>query len=123
MRYILPFLLFSSSLFAAQGNIVHSFKEGKIQFLSEKTPDGRVVGLIKPLKSNTRIESVKIDTHKETISFLMLVEEDNPICAGWTDAQPLTIKLDPKSVAEISLQGKNAASAGKITILSPSDGA
>ncbi len=55
MRYILPLLLMTASLFGAQGEILYSFKEGKIQFLSEKTPEGKIVCLLKTLKDNTTV--------------------------------------------------------------------
>lgn len=119
MRYFICFLLLTAALFAKQGNLVYSFEKGKIQLITESTPDGRIVGLLKPLKANTSIESVKIDDTQQTISFLMIVQQEKPICAGWTDIQSVTIKLDPKPVSHISLGGKILKTSEKVTILGP----
>jgi hypothetical protein len=49
----------------------------------------------------------------------MMVKEDNPICASWTDAQPVVMVLDPKPVNKITLTGKTTLSVGNVTILAP----
>jgi hypothetical protein len=119
MRYLLPLLLLSASLFGEQGNLVYSTKEGQIQFLTEKTPDGKIVGLLKPLKSNTSFDSIIIDNKKGLVSFNMIITQENPICASWTDIAPLIVQLDPKPVSEITLEGKIAKTSGNVTILIP----
>lgn len=85
----------------------------------EATPSGKVVVLIEPLESNTSIGSVNVDAKRQTLSFMMLVKDNNPDFASWTDAEPLTVVLDPTLVTEITLQGKEIKSEGNITILIP----
>lgn len=120
MRYLICLmLLVTSSLFAKQGNVIHAYEKGKIQILSEITKDGTIVVLLKPLKSNTSAFKVAVDSKTNVLSFLMIVEQENPICKSWYDCQPVYYELNPKKVSKISLVGKVVERNGNITILMP----
>jgi hypothetical protein len=108
-----------------QGNVIYSFKSGKIQCQSQIDPNGQIVILLSSLADNTYIQFQKLmrstsKTNKNgyALKAVMLVNADTDLCAGWIDTQEVT---NPIPVKEISLVGKQIYSSKKTIVLIPED--
>lgn len=102
-----------------RGDVVHPFKKGKMQCLSQITPDGETVILLKSLSKNTSLEfkGVVPSGDSYVVSVMMRVVADDDICLLWVDVQPVSIKIDPEPVESITLVGKQIFAEGKVTVL------
>ena len=102
------------------GDLTYCFETGKIQCLSEINPSNEVTILLKSLKNNTTFsfDDVLIsEGNNIVVKFVMVVKDENPICASWTDVQSVHIGIDPKYVQEFTLTGKEVYNHKGIRVL------
>ncbi|MGE3920756.1 MAG: hypothetical protein AB7F64_07460 [Gammaproteobacteria bacterium] len=108
-----------------RGNVIYSFASGKMQCQSEIDSNGHIFVLLKSLDKNTNITfSDVIQTRNSkskkpefVVKALMTVAENSDICAGWINAQEVSIKIDPLPVQSISLSGKQVYVSDHITVM------
>jgi hypothetical protein len=126
IRLFLLFTIFSTTcIFAAQdknqrGNVIYSFKSGKIQCQSEINANQEITILLSPLKKNTKINFVEVKHSKKhglNLKALMSVAEEKPICASWTDCQEVNIQINPTPVNTFTLTGKEVYNSNGIKVL------
>ena len=80
---------------------------------------GDIVVLLKSLKENTTVKFDRLQKQNSDwlLVLTILVSEETDICASWTNKQELTIKLNPLSVDNISLSGKEVYSKDQVKVL------
>ena len=101
------------------GNVIYTFGAGKMQCQSEVNSSGDIVVLLKSLKENTTVKFDRLQKQNSDwlLVLTILVSEETDICASWTNKQELTIKLNPLSVDNISLSGKEVYSKDQVKVL------
>jgi hypothetical protein len=132
--FLAIFLLTISCSFAStqspaevsQGNVIYSFKSGKMQCQSQIDLDGQLTILLTSLSANTNIhfqelvsKRLRKGQQEYALKAIMLVTNSEPskLCAGWVNAQEVTIDIYPLPVKEITLTGKKVYSLGQVTVL------
>ena len=108
-----------------RGNVIYSFADGKMQCQSEINPEGHIFVLLKSLDKNTTIRFLDVVNSKTAkakkpefvVKALMSVVEDTDICAGWINAQEVSIKIDPLPTQSVSLSGKQIYVSDQITVM------
>lgn len=108
---------------ADDGKVVYSFESGKMQCSSEIDGEGNLSILLESLHTNTKLHFKNVFLHptgKLILSLLMCVEQDTDFCAGWVNAQEVSIAIYPKAVDKITLNGKKLFQKDKITVMNVS---
>lgn len=103
-----------------RGNVIHSFKNGKVQCLSQTDSSGQVTILLKSLSDNTTFEFKELFTKGDSyvLTGMIYVKADTDICLAWIDAQPLAIEINPEPVECTTLTGKQIYANDGVTVLS-----
>ncbi|WP_068467667.1 hypothetical protein [Candidatus Protochlamydia phocaeensis] len=113
-----------------KGNVIYSFNSGKIQCQSQIDPNGQLAILLTSLKGNTKIRFLELNsrnskkgTNEYVLKIFMVVESSEyaDLCGGWSDAQEVTIVIDPKQVPEINLTGDEVYFSGQVKVFLPKE--
>lgn len=107
------------------GNVTYSFASGKLQCQAQIDSEGHTFVLLKSLDKNTTLTFSNVLCSKNSktkaiefvVKVLMAVKEDTDICAGWINAQEVSIKIDPLPTKTVSLTGTKVYDSNQITVM------
>lgn len=102
-----------------RGNVIYCFETGKMQCQSEINQAKEITILLSSLKKNTEVKfkSITGSKNKLVAKVVMLVKDENPICASWTDMQEVNLAIDPTPVQAFTLTGEEIYNSKGVRVL------
>ena len=102
------------------GNVIYSYKGGRLQCQSQIDSSGKLVILLKSLKENTTIrpqELVANEKNQLMLNLVMVVEQQNSYFNASFDVQEVSIVIYPVSVETVTLIGQAIHETDKVKII------
>lgn len=102
------------------GNVIYSYKGGRLQCQSQIDSSGQLTILLKSLKENTTIRPQGLSANEKNqlvLNLVMVVEQENSHFKEWFDVQEVSIVIHPLPVETITLIGETIYETDKLKVI------